>query len=611
VLLQSAKPLYAIRVSPDGKLAAAAGAEGRITFFAVPSLNVERVIETGQIEVNSLGFSHDGSRIASAGDDGSVAVWDVTTGREIERYRAHDKPVFHVLFTNAENSLLTASADSKIRFWSGSRSAPVRELTEHTASIETVAQSRLGTIAAGSADWRVSLWPADGSQLLWIFDDYPRSKVNAVAFAPSGEILATGHDDGILTIRRPDTGVLIAQQEFPESIHAIAYSPDRARDGAAWMAIGDRGGTVHLLPVDNRSSHSGMTATASSRQRGRQWHAHLGRIYAMAFTPDGSQLLTTGEDGVLKAWTLDTSQNSRRLPPRVNDFAVTSQHGVIVSGDLAAEFDSDTGALRRGFPLVSQPTRRVRYLTDAQQILFTDSQGALISLAMDDGKPLWDLRAEEDERVNLVAASPDGRSIAAEIVDREGPTRRIDLVTASQRIKVDCPELIHALEMTADGRSVIYDEVKDIRVIDFTTGKLVHTLAGHRSTIWRLAVSPDGKHLASCSRDRTVRVWDLETGRELWSEIAHSNDTEAVAFSPDGETVATSGGDGMLRLWRWRRGTLVLEYPLIDWPGTRLAFSPDGTKLMVLAAERLRIYDASAGAPGQAEQPAAETAAHQ
>jgi WD40 repeat protein len=110
-----------------------------------------------------------------------------------------------------------------------------------------------------------------------------------------------------------------------------------------------------------------------------------------------------------------------------------------------------------------------------------------------------------------------------------------------------------------DERYVVFDQVKDLLVCDSRTGELVRKLSGHQSTIWTVAVSPEGRYLASGSKDRSVRVWDMETGEELWSETAHAVETEAIAFSPDGETLATTGGDGILRLWRWKMGALVLE----------------------------------------------------
>src|SRR5688572_5674341 len=74
-------------------------------------------------------------------------------------------------------------------------------------------------------------------------------------------------------------------------------------------------------------------------------------------------------------------------------------------------------------------------------------------------------------------------------------------------------------------------------------------LQAHRSEVWCLAFSPDGKQFASASKDGTVQLRDAAGGEERHVLKGHKGDVLRLAFSPDGNRLASSGGDGTVHLW--------------------------------------------------------------
>ncbi len=90
------------------------------------------------------------------------------------------------------------------------------------------------------------------------------------------------------------------------------------------------------------------------------------------------------------------------------------------------------------------------------------------------------------------------------------------------------------------------------------TWKCLHTLTGHSRFVNSVAISPDGRLLASGSADKTVKLWNTGTGEHLLTFTGHTDDVNCVAFSPDGRILASAGLDRTVKLWQVSTGKLLL-----------------------------------------------------
>ncbi len=106
-----------------------------------------------------------------------------------------------------------------------------------------------------------------------------------------------------------------------------------------------------------------------------------------------------------------------------------------------------------------------------------------------------------------------------------------------------------------------------------------YTFAGHTQTVQCVAISPDGKLLASGSADQTIKLWDLVSKSNVATLNGHAGAVNTLAFSSDGTRLASGGADKTVKLWDVATRTVVADWTNHMAAVTSLAFSLDGKRL--------------------------------
>ncbi len=122
------------------------------------------------------------------------------------------------------------------------------------------------------------------------------------------------------------------------------------------------------------------------------------------------------------------------------------------------------------------------------------------------------------------------------------------------------------------------------------------TYIHHDDWVWSVAWSPDGKHIASASRDRTVQVWDAHKCLPSWIDRGHKDEVFAVSWSPDGQRVASAGADQMVRVLDAATGELLLSYREHRNTVLALSWSPDGRAIASASLDHsVQVWDSFSG----------------
>jgi WD40 repeat protein/serine/threonine protein kinase len=366
---------------------------------------------------------------------------------------------------------------------------------------------------------------------------------------------------------------------------AVAYSPD-----GSYVLTGGSDGVARQW-----SARTGKTVNELR---------HLPKVLAVAYRPDGEVVATAGEDGFARLWNARTGEavgEPMKHDGEVRAVAFSPDGGTILTGSAdgsARLWDAKTATPR--------DTPSFRHDKGIYSVAFSPDGKTVLTGSHDFTARLWDTATGapvcEPLRhawwVQTVAFSPDGTILtgSGENAQRwDGKTGRPIGYPLSHK-----HGLIYAAAVGPDGRTVLTGSSNKVaRLSEALTGKFIGQFLLHRSEVRAVGFSPDGRYVITGCDDGAARIWQTASGKVVEkARWRHQKNVRAVAFSPDGKRAATASLDNTAGLWDTATGALLATLPH-EKPVVCVAFSPDGKRVLTGGFDSCaRVWDAATGAPG-------------
>ena len=268
---------------------------------------------------------------------------------------------------------------------------------------------------------------------------------------------------------------------------------------------------------------------------------HAKGVTSLAFTPDGTRLVSGSGDGTARVWDAATGACVAQLG---------SEEAVVAAAKAAAAAEAAANAAKSS-------NRSNKQANNTSASTLAAEAEAAAKAAAEEATRVAAKTGSHTEGINCVAVSPDGFVIG----------------TASD-------------DATA-------------KLWDAATGSLLRTLRGHTHYVFSIVFSPRAALALTGSFDETVRLWCSRSGALLRTLPAHSDPVTSASFSPDGSKMVTSSLDGLIRVWdadTGRCNATLMVCASAPPPCTYACFTPNGRLIMSSALDgKIRLWDAADG----------------
>lgn len=450
-------------------------------------------------QYGKVAISQDGKRLATLTSRNQIVLWNLERPEfptKLALLSGHNAEILALRFHGRR--LASSSRNGEIFLWDEGQVAkdrfiladgdihltldPSIRLPAQTDWVRSLSFNHDGTALVSASGNTSMLWSIKDSRVLSTLMPEHRNQVWSLALK-AGRLATGGKDTQLLLWQDLDAPKPQPLSFDRQSTRLASLSLDKS---GTLLAAAELKGRVRIWKLES----------SAGAQQSPVFDDNMGwRVYGVALSPDGRFLAISGFDGELRV----LQRHGDDWSPTSIDRTNLGEHDWRVTGwgdNLA--FSDDGGHLY--FGTEESPRDRV---------------------------------GRKDYAVRAVELPPPREPVYSSIQGDAGEIMSLAYAPRCGTAAMPC--------LAWGGlRNVVQIWQRD----EHAGWRVLRDFEGHQDRISTVAISPDGKTIASGSRDSTIRLWDLSSGKEIAVFTGHSAYVNRVAFSDDGRWLYSASDDG-------------------------------------------------------------------
>lgn len=564
--------VYSVVFSPDDQFAVSGGQDGIVRYWEKASGKLVHQLPAHSNCVNSLSFSADGNLLASGGCDGVVNVWDSATRQLRTTLRDHPPVVECVAFSPvANNRLASCGNDSVVRVWDVESGLRAKSFDTHASSVKAILWSRDGRTL-----YVIACRPHSTHNTIFAWRPETDSVESIVIDAQSmgisnktNEIFVGLVDSTIRLLKAGslDPDILVGHQS---QVNALAFSPD-----GDCLASASDDSRIRLWDVTKRNHL-------------RTLSEHTGRVQSITFDQQGQTLASASYDHTVKLWNLSGGSQQMLAISLSEHGAIAPRQRVAFSGDLRRVVSLtsmnrlellDIASRKVIANVVVPEVSDIQYLGDGDRV-------AARSLSGPPRRYTWrdNLSIRQEEALPFqgnFAYDADGNWAFGQSGEQAGFCER---VSGELVLKTDwpAPDLLHQYEVCLSPDRQLFGVFSAKEQASWIVRPTSPTSSKALSGSLR-AITNDGS-LALIDHNTRLSSYaliDTRTGKQR-AILTHQAKVNDVVFAPDSKTLATGCSNGVVCLWHVATGQELAQLPASSGEVVHVKFASDSRALAAL-----------------------------
>lgn len=551
----------------DGRWLAAGVKDGIVRVWDADTGEILTTLEGG----GEPALSPDGTRLVFLDEDANLQTWDIDGDQPLGTLRSYSYysrwPVFSPdgeLVAAIKSSGCRLGYDDAVRVWNARTGAVVNALGGPDNDLTNLSFSHDGQFiigAAGGSAWIWAVEPGRKPETIELYEGvidgnltFYEQTVTAAALSPDNRIVVIGTSESfILLYDRQSKRMLRELEGHSNSIRHLSFSPD----GTSLLSVGQDG--------------SLMVWNVASGERMNALHKYAGEIGGLVFRADGD--LTAWEDAMV--WVIHPPDGGLLHSTQLRSGTILSASA---DGDWLAVYhrfqvslrDAHTGEFWKTLEgeadepwveyywegLIFRGFKGAAFSSDGSRLVTFGSGGAWV-YDMQDGRLLHKFDGNDARKA---AFSHDGRWLVASLDESRRETEILDLESGKTLFKIDTTGYeIRQIAFSPDSRLVgavarTSNEPYQLALWDANTAMLTQSISfSEEIPLTSLAFSPCGQLAAIGQADGQIFLVDMSTLEEITELRGHNGSVDHLAFSLDGRYLASGGIDGTIRIWGLRQ----------------------------------------------------------